>query len=98
MNVERYVQGQKARFEVVFDDAVAGLVDPGAVKFRYSIDSGSPNELTYGVDAALVKVSTGSYRVDLDLDTPGRMRWRWLSTGNAQAATQGVIVIEPAAP
>ena len=53
---------------------------------QYKDPSGNTTSLTYGVDAALVKDSTGVYHVDVDADEVGWWHYRVYSTGTGQAA------------
>ncbi len=65
-------------------------VDPTNVYFKYTPHGLSELALTYGVDAALVRVSAGIYTVVLDTTSQPTGRWkvRWVSTGSAPGAIE----------
>lgn len=65
-------------------------VDPTNVYFKYTPPVGSEIVLTYGVDAALVRVSLGIYTVVIDTtgQPTGRWKVRWVSTGSNPGAIE----------
>lgn len=91
-----YVRGSLVRVSGAFTNAAGTAVDPATVTFK----SRSPDRsvalstLVYGVDAALVKDSTGNYHVDVDANANGTWWWRWESTGMSQAADEGSFDVE----
>ena len=86
--IKQFDKGDAVRVAAVFG-TTAVPVDPDAVIFEYYLTGNSTTTLTYGVDAALVKDSTGHYHVDIDAATAGTWYWRFHSTGNGQAADEG---------
>ena len=72
-------------------------VDPTTVKFTYKpLALGTATTLTYGVDAGLVKDSTGNYHVNLDTTAyGGNWNWRFYSTGTNQASIESTFYVRP---
>lgn len=81
-----YEQGQVVRATGTFKDSAGNLVDPSVVKFRVRTPAAVVTEYTYGVNADLVKDSTGVYHFDIVLSTSGLWKYRWVSTGIGAAA------------
>ena len=72
-----------------FTDSDDVAQDPTVVLFAFKAPSDTTATVyTYGVDAELVKDSTGNYHVDLDTDEVGNWRVRFYSTGTGQAAEE----------
>lgn len=59
-------------------------VDPGSITVRVEPPVSAGYTLTYGVDAAIVRVSAGIYRVTIPIGMTDVRRWlvRWRSTAN----------------
>ena len=72
--------GQMVRTSKPFETFAGAAVDPTSVVFKYRNPAGTVVTLTYGVDAALVKDSTGNYHVDLILNTVGAYWLGWYGT------------------
>ena len=90
MSIEVLNVPQDAVVSVRFYHRVSGvLTDPTALTVRYRNPSGSVVTLVYGVDAALVKDSTGLFRVDITASVPGMWEWDSVSTGTAAGASEG---------
>jgi len=88
--------GQKVRFTATFKDADETLFSPDEVVFRYrhySIVGGAAQEV-----GPISPASTGVYVLDLVLDVPGRMAFRFAGSGDLATANQGVIEVEAARP
>lgn len=62
-------------------------VDPTGVFAKYRDPSGNVDTLEYGVDAELVKDSTGNYHVDIPADEAGWFIYYFYSTGTGAAAS-----------
>jgi hypothetical protein len=95
-----YIEGQLVRLSAAFTDAAGAAADPTTVTLKYlpaSAPGATTTTLTYPEDTEIVKDSTGNYHYDLPLDDPGAWVWRWESTGDAQAATQGEFSVARAA-
>jgi hypothetical protein len=78
--------GDLVRVTGTFTNLAGTATDPTAVLCAYRDPSGNLTTLTYGTDAALVKVSTGVYRTDINVDETGRWYYRFYSTGTGQGA------------
>lgn len=92
--VGKYVpKGVVLHCEAAFLNSAGAAADPATVKFAYQAAAiGVTTTLTYGVDAALVKKSTGVFYVDMDTgESAGEYDWRWFTTGTGQAAQQGTF-------
>lgn len=81
--------GQLVTATNTFTDSTGTVIDPTGVFVNYkSPVTGTLTELVFGVDAALVKDSTGIYHVDIDGDEDGLWYVYWFSTGTGQAADE----------
>lgn len=88
------LKGNEARCAVAFTRTSDGVgVDPAVVLFKYEDPSGNLTTLTYGVDAALVKDSTGNYHVDIDGDESVIWLCKWIGTGDNQAVGQASFAV-----
>lgn len=87
-----YDRGDLVRLTAAF--TVSGVAtDPSGVVLYIRQTDGSLTTLTYGVDAAIVKVSTGIYRYDFNAATAGPVSYRWAGTSPAQAADQNSFFV-----
>ena len=87
-----YDRGDLVRLTATFTvGAVA--TDPSGVVLYIRQPDGSLTTLTYGVDAAIAKVSTGVYRYDYNAATAGPVSYRWAGTSPAQAADQNSFFV-----
>lgn len=91
-----YDLGNVVRSIATFGDAAGGALDPTTVTFRMRSPTGTLTTYVYGINAELVRMATGLYRVDLSLSEPGRWSYRWLSTGTGQAAKRDHVIINAA--
>jgi len=83
-----YDTGDLVRVTGTFTTAAGVALDPTALYLKYKNPAGTVTTLTYGVDAAVVKDSTGVYHVDISATTAGVWMYRWYSTGTGQAAEE----------
>ncbi len=90
----KYEKGDEVRCSGVFTNLSDVAIDPTAVLFEVKSPGGVTTSYTYGVDAELVKNSTGNYHVLVDGNEVGRWFYRFHSTGNGQAADEGEFVIK----
>ena len=67
--------------------------DPSVVKCFYKDPNNVVTTLTYGVDNALVKDSTGKYHVDITTTIVGNWWYRFEATGAVVAANEAEFVI-----
>lgn len=88
-----YQPGDTVRLDTTFKVADV-LTDPTVVTLTYRSPSGTSTTLTYGVDAALVKDSTGTYHADIAVSAAGRWDWRWTGTGTAAGIDEGTFTVE----
>mgnify|MGYP003347994239 FL=1 len=87
-----YDRGDLVRLTATF--TVSGVAtDPSGVVLYVRQPSGTLTTLTYGVDAAIVKVSTGIYRYDYNAATAGPVSYRWAGASPAQAADQNSFFV-----
>ena len=95
MSITVYDIGDVSRIAAAFTDISAVAADPSAHSLVYEDPSGNVTTLVYGVDAEVVKASTGNYYVDLALDESGDFHYRWVSTGTGAGAQQGQLMVKP---
>jgi hypothetical protein len=88
MRILEYELGDLVRCSGAFTNAAGTAIDPASVLFSYRRGTGTVTILTYGVDVALVKDSTGNYHVDIDANAVGLWHYRFHSTGSGQAADE----------
>ena len=93
--MNKYKIGQIARCTGTFRDEDDTLQDPGAVYFHLIDPSENETTLTYGVDATLIKQSTGIYYVDVTADEAGVFQYRFYSTGSYQTADEDQFEVVP---
>lgn len=83
-----YDVGDVRRLRVTFTDIDGVVADPGAVTFALEDPRGLVTGYAHGVDAALVKVSTGVYHVDYTILHAGHHAVRFAGTGVNAAAVE----------
>ncbi len=75
--------GTIIKAKVTFRDPDTKVVlDPTTVTVQTRTPAGVLTTLTYGVDAALVKASTGIYYVLITLSSVGTFKWKWTATAS----------------
>jgi hypothetical protein len=62
------------------------LTDPSSVTCIVRTPAGVQTTYTYGVDAALSKVSVGLYQVVIHLQERGTYKWKWTGTATDKSA------------
>lgn len=98
MAVNAYALGALVGLKAIFTDADGNLVDPDTVTIKYRPPGLAVVTVVYGTDAALVKLSTGTYRVRVDTSVAhGIWRAGVRSTGNGQAAFEIQFTVLPSA-
>ncbi len=82
-----YISGTRVELLATFTDINGDPIDPVTVTFKY-IDpaTGAIVTLVFGVDAEVIQVSTGVYKVDLDPVSEGMWVWRSEGTDTPQVA------------
>lgn len=89
-----YDKGDLVRITGTFTDSAGDATDPAAVYFKFTTPAGATTSYQYGVDAEIVKSSTGIYYVDVDANASGTWYYRYYSTGTGQAAEEGAFTID----
>jgi hypothetical protein len=95
MSISSYPAGTKVRLKATFRDNSENLIDPAAVSFTYKLPGAVTVTKAYPADAEITRESLGVFHIDVQMDTPGQVRWRVNSTGTNIAAQQSQINIEP---
>lgn len=95
MTISVYDIGDNVKVTGAFTDANDDPADPSGVQFAYEDPSGNVTTLVYGVDAAVVKNSTGSYYVEIEVDEAGDWHYRWIGTGTGKGAQIGQFAVQP---
>lgn len=87
----KYVIGDGFRLKATFtvDDVVT---DPTTVTFKLKDPDGLITTYVYGVNAEVVKVSTGIYYIDVTVSKALTWFYRIVGTGAVIAATEGTFV------
>lgn len=89
-----YQTGDTARITGTFRDEDGNLVNPSTVTFTYRDPAGTETQLVYGDDSArVVRPSTGTFYVDVDLDAVGRWAWSWDADGTAAGTDVGSLFV-----
>jgi hypothetical protein len=65
------------RFELRTSTDPASLFDPASLSIRVRTPRGTKYTLTYGVDSAVVRVSTGIYTAEIHCNVAGRWDYKW---------------------
>lgn len=92
-----FTLGELIRVSGTFTNSAGTAADPTGVLFKYMNPEGTSIALVYGVDAALVKDSTGNYHIDVDANQTGTWRWRFYATGTGQTAEEGSFTVDESA-
>jgi hypothetical protein len=87
-------KGDLVRCVGVFTDANGDPVDPAVLIFKFKTPGGTITTYTFGVDAQLVKDSTGTYHTDVDANAAGTWEYRYEGTGTGQAAGEAHFFIK----
>jgi len=94
---EPYLTGNQLRNTASFTNAAGAAADPSTVVYKYrKPGTTTVTTLTYGTDAAVVRSATGTYYVDLELDTGGIWTDWWITTGTPKKTTRGTFSVEAA--
>jgi hypothetical protein len=93
-----YPIGVYVRVNAVFLDSLGvNTLDPDVVLFEYEAEAlAITTTRTYGASALLVRDGVGRYHSYIDTrESSGNIYWRFYSTGNGQAADEGVFYVRP---
>lgn len=85
--------GDLVRVTGTFTTLAGAATDPTNVYFSFKTPAGTTTTYTYGVDAALVKSSTGIYYVDVNVTAAGNWYYRFYSTGTGQTADESYFAV-----
>lgn len=91
--INSYVRGALVRATADFSSAAGQAVDPTTVRFRVMAPDGTVTTYVHGVDAGLVKDTTGSYHADVDAAADGVWHYRWEGEGANQAAAESQFTV-----
>jgi hypothetical protein len=89
-----YDVGDVIRCTGTFADEDGVAVDPGALTAKYKKPDNTTVTLVYGVDGALVKLSTGIYYFDVDATMAGVWWYRFAATGSGKSADEKQFRVE----
>lgn len=90
--ISSFISGDTIRFGVTF--TLGGvLTDPTTVTFRTRNPNKVVRSYIYQTDAELVRISAGTYRIDLQLDLPGEHFYRFEGVGIAPGASEDRVRI-----
>lgn len=87
-----YTLGTQIRLSATFEVSDTPT-DPTAVTFKVRVPAGTITTYVYGVDAQLVKASTGVYYVDYTPAAEGIHAWRMAGTGACVGAAEQQFVV-----
>lgn len=94
MSLQTYDVGDEIRCTAVFTNATSGAaLNPSQVFAEIRKPDRTVTTYEYGVDAELVRSSTGHFYVDVDVDIAGRWYYRFYSTGTGKAAHEGAFTV-----
>jgi len=89
-----YKKRGQIRCSAAFADADGDVLDPDVVVFVYRPPDGARTELTYGVDAGVVRDSEGNYHIDLDVDVSGDWAYGFYATGTGRSGNETSFHVE----
>ena len=67
--------------------------DPDTVTFKITDPDNVTTTYVYGTNDELIKVSTGIYRVDINLNKEGIWYYRWEGTGSVQSSFENILEV-----
>lgn len=95
MAINTYGIGDLVRVTGTFRASDDALVDPTTVVAKVRNPLGAITTYTYGVDAALVRTSTGIYYVEVSAALPGSYWTRFEASGIGQCAGEQETRVRP---
>jgi hypothetical protein len=94
MAIKEFAWGAAIRVRGKFKIPGTGvLFDPTTVRIAYRQGANPVTIKTFGVDAQVVKESTGIYYLDIDANVVGDWHWRIYSEGTGQTADEGTFKV-----
>lgn len=88
------LQGNTRRIRGKFYDLDGNLFDGNTVKLLIINGAGAKTLLTYGIDAAVVRVGLGEYTYNAVLNTQGTWAFYFYSEGTIAASGKHFITVE----
>src|SRR5258708_4089071 len=88
-----FALGQLVRLSCTFSGGRTPT-DPTTITTAYRDPSGAVTSLTYGVDAALKRQSTGVYYVDVSASIGGTWSHRFAGTGACESADEKTFYVK----
>lgn len=89
-----YTYGQSVDVEATFKDGDGVLTDPSSVVFKVITPDGQTTSYTVGSDPEATKVSTGVYRLRIEVNQEGIWYYRAEGLGTIKGAGEGSFVVE----
>jgi hypothetical protein len=86
--MENFFQGNLVRVQVTFTDITGVVTDPTVVTAKIENPSKVITTYVYLATADIVRVSTGVYYIEVDLNQGGIWFYRFEGTGALKAASQ----------
>lgn len=93
MAANTYDIGDVVRLDVAFTTQADVAVDPGTITVKIKNPIGTVTTYVYGVDAEVIRDSTGNYYVLIDADKEGVWYYRWEGTGANQSADEDTFTV-----
>lgn len=85
--------GDSVTASVVVTSTAGVATNPTTTVLRIQPPTGSETVLTYGVDAAIVRDSTGHFHADITATEAGAWKLRWKGTGAAIFAEEQSFIV-----
>ncbi len=101
MSANEYELGQAVRLTAAFLNTAGAAADPSTVSVKHGVALVNPppdptaTTLVFGVDAAVIKDSTGNYHADILPAVPGNYTYSWIGTGTVAAVSVGHFRVKP---
>ena len=83
-----YDYREDVRCTLAVTNSSGTATDPAALNFAFTDPSDNTTTYVFGVDAELVKDSTGNYHVIVDADEAGMWEYVWWGTGSGKGAKE----------
>lgn len=94
MPINLYTLGMPVTLTETFTDADNAPVDPDTVLFKIKDPDGTTTTYDYADSpASITSASTGDYQIVIVPTLQGRYFYRWESTGDGQAASEGEFLV-----
>lgn len=92
--MKRYTKGDDVSVYADFTDRNGALINPTAVTCKTKNPAGAIVTYVYGADVALVRESTGKYRLEIAATISGRWTYRFEASGVGMSAGEGQFFVE----